>query len=87
GKLIYHSTNGGVYVATIPVKDKDVMDKPRKADFKNLELILDNIDYLKCDMYDNALVPVTLANKLVSLSNSPSKILLEKFAVDAVPKK
>lgn len=84
GKLIYHSSKGNVYVATIPVENKEVMDKPCKEKFHNLEIILDNIDSLKCDMYDNALVPITLANRLVSLSNYPSKILLENFARDGI---
>lgn len=57
------------------------MDNPQKADFKNLDVILDN---LKCDMYDNALIPVTLANRLVSLANHPSQVLLEKFATENV---
>ena len=38
---------------------------PEKGDFHNIDLILQNVDKLKCDMYDNALLPVALANKLV----------------------
>jgi hypothetical protein len=45
-----------------------------------------NIQKLKCDMYDDAIVPVALANKLVSLANHPSKVLLEKFATSAMGK-
>ncbi len=86
GKLIYHSKNGSVYVGTIPVKDDNVMDKPCKSEFKNLDTILHNIDSLKCDMYDNALVPITLANRLVSLANHPSQVLLEKFAKENIIK-
>jgi uncharacterized lipoprotein YbaY len=37
-------------------------------------------------MYDNSLMPVTLANKLVSLADHPSQILLEKFVKDAMKK-
>ena len=54
--------------------------EPRREDYQNLEPILVSIQKLKCDMYDDAIVPVALANKLVSLSNRPSKVLLEKFA-------
>ncbi|MGE5458181.1 MAG: hypothetical protein ACM3RX_07490 [Methanococcaceae archaeon] len=32
------------------------------------------------DMYDNSLLPIAVVNKLVSLSNHPSAVLLEKFA-------
>jgi len=31
-------------------------------------------------MYDNSLLPIALANKLVSLSDHPSSVFLEKFA-------
>ena len=39
-----------------------------------------NIEELRCDMYDNSLLPIAVVNKLVSLSNHPSAVLLEKFA-------
>jgi hypothetical protein len=35
-------------------------------------------------MYDNALLPVALVNKLVSLSNHPSGRVLAAFARDRV---
>ena len=44
-----------------------------------------NIEKLKCDMYDNALLPVALANKLVSLAQFPSSRILHRFAVDTMP--
>jgi hypothetical protein len=43
-----------------------------------------NIQKLKCDMYDDSIIPIALVNKLVSLANHPSKILLEKFALKSV---
>ena len=60
------------------------MINPQKSDFKNLDVILLNIEKLRCDMYDNAIVPVALANKLISLSNHPSSIILEKFAKSSI---
>jgi hypothetical protein len=33
-------------------------------------------------MYDNALLPVALVNKLVSLADHPSSKILKKFALD-----
>lgn len=83
-KVIYKSKNGGVYVASFPVKDGDVLINPQKADFRNIDVILHNLDKLKCDMYENAIVPVTLANRLVSLANHPSQQLLEKFSVKTI---
>ena len=80
GKVIFHSQNGQILVLSVPVPDKDSILNPKKADYANLDVVLANIQKLKCDMYDDAIVPVALANKLVSLANHPSKILLEKFA-------
>ena len=50
----------------------------------NIDCILYNLKKLKCDMYDCSLVPVALVNKLISLSNHPSSIILEKFAKKAI---
>lgn len=80
GKLIFKARNGSVYVVTIPVRDENVILHPKHIDFKNLDVILLNLEKLKCDMYDNSLVPIALVNHLVSLANHPSSILLEKFA-------
>ena len=84
GKIIYHSIDGQVIVLSIPVANKEVIKKPELKHYRNLQEILCNIQKLKCDMYDDSIIPVALANKLVSLANHPSKILLEKFATDRV---
>lgn len=80
GKLIFKSRDEGLYVVTVPVEDEFVVINPKKDDFKNIDSILQNLELLKCDMYDNSLFPVALANKLVSLSAHPSSVILEKFA-------
>ena len=77
-KLIYKSLDGGMYVATVPTGD--LILSPSFSDLQNLDIILVNLQKLKCDMYDNALIPIALANKLVSLANHPSSRILEKFA-------
>lgn len=64
----------------------DLNESPPKDEYKNLDIILKNIYLLKCDMYDNSIVPIALANKLVSLSNIPSQMLLDKFASEAISK-
>jgi hypothetical protein len=56
-----------------------------ESDLPNLSEVLTNLEKLRCDMYDNALVPIALANKLVSLANHPSSKILQKFAVDTIP--
>jgi hypothetical protein len=78
-KAIFRSRHSGVYVITIPTTEPLV--RPTKKDLHNLDVILTNIDKLRCDMYDDALIPIALANKLVSLSNHPSSKILQRFAV------
>lgn len=78
-KVIFKTAAGGMYVASLPTAN--VMATPKENDFRNLHTILMNVEKLKCDMYDNALIPVALANKLVSLANHPSSRILQKFAV------
>lgn len=81
GKFIYRSHDERLYVLTIPVEDHNkYYAVPELADLNNIHEILLNIDKLKCDIYENALIPVALANKLISLTNHPSTNILEKFA-------
>ena len=80
GKLIYRSRDGRTYVITIPVSDERIVLDPNKDHFRNLDIILHNVEKLKCDMYDSALIPIALVNKLVSLADHPSSVILEKFA-------
>ena len=81
GKLIYKSLEGRLYVLTIPVEDHVMYYKrPQLDDLPNVQEILLNIDLLKCDIYENALIPVAVANKLISLTNHPSSNILERFA-------
>lgn len=79
-KIIFKSKDNRMYVITIPVESENIVLNPEKSDFKNIDVILWNIEKLKSDMYDNAIIPVALANKLISLSVHPSSIILEKFA-------
>jgi NurA domain len=81
-KLIFKTTTGGMYVATVPTTDSN--PHPTDKDLRNLRAILTNIEKLRCDMYDNSLIPVALVNKLVSLANHPSTRILQKFAVDTM---
>jgi hypothetical protein len=82
GKLIYKAGDGNVYVATIPTGD--FKPTPQYGDFLNLTDILSVLGTLRCSMYEHALIPVALANKLVSLSEFPSSRILETFARDRV---
>jgi hypothetical protein len=81
-KLIFKSHQAGVHVVTIPTSQPLAYPKPK--DLPNLMAILTNIEKLRCDMYDDALIPVALVNKLVSLANHPSSKILQRFAVESV---
>ena len=81
-KVIYKSHNGYTYVATLPTSS--ILYDPQENDFNGLDIICTNLTRLKCDMYDSSLFPVALANKLVSLSNHPSSVILEQFAKQEV---
>jgi hypothetical protein len=78
GKLIYKASDANVYVATVPTGD--FKSTPSFRDFANLEEVCSVVGNLRCSMYDNALIPIALANKLVSLSDFPSARILENFA-------
>ena len=79
-KVIFKSKDDYIYVATVPCPSLSV--EPRPSDLKNLEIILHNVAALKCDLYSSSLIPVVLANKLVSLASHPSSDLLRAFVQD-----
>lgn len=82
GKLIFKSTRGDVFVATIPTKE--YLSAPTIEDLLNAPEVLRVIADLRCAMYDSALLPVVLANKLVSLADVPSSEILKRFAREGV---
>jgi hypothetical protein len=81
-KVIFKSEYENVYVATIPSIQAQV--EPQISDYININEILYNITALKCDLYYNSLVPIVLANKLVSLADHPSSYLLKSFDSDTI---
>lgn len=76
-KFIFKSHRGDVYVCTCPIRG-DWADEGNVL--RQIVESLGVISALRCSMYENALVPVALANKLVSLSDYPSTRILETFA-------
>jgi hypothetical protein len=83
GKLIFKAADGNTYVATVPTRE-GFRPTPHFSDFLNLTEVLDVVSELRCSMYDNALIPIALANRLVSLADVPSKRILETFARDSL---
>jgi len=77
-KVFFRAPGGEMHVATIPAEN--FKSEPKPSDIPHLQEILALIGELRCSMYDNALVPVALANKLVSLSEFPSQRILTAFA-------
>ncbi len=81
-KVIFKSEHNNVYVATIP--NVQAMIEPQISDYININEILYNITALKCNLYYNSLVPIVMANKLVSLADHPSSDLLKTFAQEKI---
>lgn len=80
-KLIFKTSQGQVYVASLPSTHFPAEPDSASAEhYLNLHTVLFYLEKLRCDMYDNSLLPVALANKLVSLSNHPSQKILQQFA-------
>jgi hypothetical protein len=77
-KLIYRTKSDDTYVVTVPTSAWKATYS--LSDLPNVVDSLDAVAQLRCDMYDDALVPIALANKLVSLSDVPSKEILTLFA-------
>ena len=80
GKVLIHTDDAQIFVVTIPIRDADVIKAPCQSDYKNLNEIIGVLKMLKCDMYEDSIVPVAIAHKLISLTNHPSKAILESFA-------
>ncbi|WZO97332.1 DNA double-strand break repair nuclease NurA [Isosphaeraceae bacterium EP7] len=81
-KVIFKTETGQLHVVSIPTTEANWKLAP--AAYPNLSLLLQNVAKLKCDMYDNALMPIALVNKLVSLADHPSSRILEQFAIESM---
>lgn len=77
-KVIFKSLKGDIYVLTLPTTERSMLN-PKKESFKNMDIILDTLTRLKSDRYDNAVLPIALVNKTVSISNVPGTDILEKL--------
>ena len=77
-KVIFKSDRGDIFVATIPTRL--FKTSPIFEDLLNGAEVIRVTSELRCSMYDNALIPVVLANRLVSLADVPSSEILKRFA-------
>lgn len=83
-KVIFKTPRGQMHVVSVPTRT--LKKEPQFSDLINLSTILTHVDELHCDMYDSALIPIALVNKLVSLSSHPSSQILQKFAKSTMKK-
>ena len=81
-KDIFRSRQGQMYVVSLSVRD--LKKAPQVADLPNLQIVLTHVEQLHCDMFESALLPVALTNKLVSLLANPSSQILRAFAKSSV---
>ena len=81
-KVLFKSKDDNMYVATIACPELFV--EPEVSDLLNVEVLLKNISALKCNLYSSSIIPVVLANKLVSLASHPSSDLLRAFAQNSI---
>lgn len=81
-KVILKTATGQLHVASVPTLEPNW--KPSPGDYPNLQTLLLNVSKLKCDMYENALMPIALVNKLVSLADHPSSRILQQFAIESM---
>lgn len=77
-KVMFKTEAGDVLIAVIPVKTYEEEIEPDKL--IGAEVCLQTLSKLRCNMYDNSIVPIAIINKLVSISEIPSANLLEKFS-------
>ena len=81
-KLIYKTSIGQMHVLSSPALTQKA--EPARADYLGLDAALAAVEALHCHKYDNALVPIALANQLVSLAAHPSQRILQQFATQTV---
>lgn len=87
GKMIYKSIDERLYVLTMPVENPATYySRPELKDFKNVQEALFSVAKLRCDIYENALIPIAVINKLISLSTASGAKILEKFAKKVINK-
>lgn len=80
-KVMYKTEAGDILIAILPVKEYGA--ELSAHDLIGTEVCLQTLSKLRCNMYDNSLVPIAIINKLVSIAELPSANILEKFSRQA----
>lgn len=66
------------------VKYKDYIKSPNINDFLSLKSVLGALFELECNLYPMSFIPIAIINKIISLSNVPSKKILTIFSKEAL---
>ncbi len=77
-KVMFKTEADDILIAVLPVKNYQAEN--HAADLIGAEVCLKTISKLRCNMYDNSLVPISIINKLVSIAALPSANILKNFS-------
>jgi len=66
--------------------EKYYFQSTNPSNFININNIIETLINMKCDLYDNSFLPITLINKAVSIADKPSAKLLKIFAKESLKK-
>lgn len=77
-KIMFKTEADDILIAVLPVKDYQAENNA--VDLIGAEVCLKTISKLRCNMYDNSLVPISIINKLVSIAALPSANILKNFS-------
>ena len=81
-KIIYKSKTNRIFVLNLPNSFR--LNNPHKENFKNIDIILENLDELKNDRFDNALLPINSINQNVCISESVSGTILKQHTENSL---
>ncbi len=79
-KLFFHTASGKLYVCSFPTSSADVLQAPQPSDYPHLHEILSVLELLESNAYQDALLPIILANDTVAISQNPGNISLQYHA-------
>ncbi|MFK4566260.1 hypothetical protein [Enterococcus sp. UD-01] len=80
GKIIFKAQKGYIYVVSIPSKSNAYYQEGDKSQLiGQVDKILGTLALLKSNSYENSLLPISVINQAVSISQKPGVSILEKF--------
>lgn len=86
-KVIFRDDTDRAYVCTVPKLKWDPKNyDPTLNDLVNAVPTLRTLARLRCSLHENSLIPIVLANRLVSLAEVPSGDILAKFVKRSIRK-